>query len=73
MPTKNRVVFDLNAEASKNLELIKTSTGISSNKDLVRYSLGLMSLLVKHKQDGYDVLLKKDEDVANIVMPFLGM
>ena len=72
MAEKTRVVLDIPEEAKADLDFIMKSLDISNKKELVRYSLGLMSLIVKHKKDGYDILLKKGDDVANVVMPLLG-
>ncbi len=69
---KIRVVLDIPNEAREDLKSIKDALEIKNNKELVRYALGLMSLIVKHKRQGYDVLLKKDDEVYKVAMPFLG-
>lgn len=73
MTKKNRVILDIPKEAMNELKFIMETLDIKSKTEIVRYSLGLMSLIIKQRKKGYDVLLKKGDDVAKVIMPFLGL
>jgi N-acetylglucosamine kinase-like BadF-type ATPase len=67
---KNRIAIDIPKEAVAELEKMKKALHIRTNTELIRYSLGLMALVVKHKTEGYDILVKKGDEVAKLIMPF---
>lgn len=70
---RRRITLEISEGARRDLEDMTTTLLIKNNADLVRYSLGLLSFLVKMKKEGCEIMLRKsDGETSRLLMPFLG-
>ena len=70
---KERVILDIPKDAIEDLHNMMQTLDIKTKTELVRYSLAVFATIVKAKKSGAEIYIKRGDDVANLVMPILGL
>lgn len=71
MAEYKRLVFDLSPEVMEEVDKLKDSLKIKNRTELVRHALGLLSCVVKHKQEGYVLQFRKGKKIIKVALPIL--
>ena len=63
---KQRLQFDLSAQALRDLDDLKVVVGATTRAELLRKALQMYGVLVAKSNKGYSVLLRRDGDERDI-------
>ena len=66
---KQRIQFDLTAEALEALDGLKDLSQATTRAELLKNSLRLFAWFLQKRLDGYDILLRKGSEIEKIEIP----
>lgn len=70
-PSSTRIIIDLDEDSALSLEKIRKQLKLGRRVEVLRYALGLLQLYSEHISQGYELLLRKDNESIRIAIPHL--